>query len=60
MQKALEPGKEELVPDELNKVSAGEVSGPGYRQVNVWIALLQDDFILETKLFFLSKLLGFL
>lgn len=60
MQKASEAGEEELLPDELNKVSAGEVSGPDYRQVNVWIALLQGDFLLETKLVFLSKLLGFL
>lgn len=60
MQKALEAGKEELVPDELNEVSAGEGSGPECKQVNVWIALLQDDFILESKLFFLSKLLDFL
>lgn len=60
MQKASEAGKEGLLPDELNKVSAGEVSGFEYRQVNVWIAFVQGGFILETKLVFLSKLLGFL
>lgn len=60
MQKASEAGKEELVPDELNEVSAGEVSGPEYRKVNVWIALAQDDFILETKslLFFSQQAAG--
>lgn len=44
--------------NELNEVSAGEVSGPEYRQVNVWIASVQDDFILETKLVFSQQATG--
>lgn len=44
--------------NELHGISAGEVSGPEYRQVNVWIALVQDDFILEIKLVFSQQVTG--